>query len=520
MTLEVIFMKTFFNRFFFSNLSVAVFTALGALGVLAFYSVRYGFVFVDDVLFENFTLALFVLAVLGEVCLFAVLALRVHHCSVLPHRLSRIMTLLGEVMAMVSLIFTFVTLLVDSFMSLSNAWALCKQALPVWGSIVAVAFFAFLFPAISSGSAKKAIAVVTAAALLFAGFVYVFPVTPYRFTSDPVVFDNGETYSVVFSTNACGTGYLEYTYDGETIRLYDETTGRKNNSRIHTVQVPKEQLSGNTYRVGSTRVIDELAYGGRTGKTIESDSYTFSDTFGENIDVLTVSDWHTENEKVAAAAEALGDYQAVILLGDSSPGLMSEDDVVRYILQFASDLSGGTMPVIYVRGNHETRGPYANSLLDDLGLESFYYTTTLGSYDLIVLDSVEDKEDTHSEYGGMNNYETYRSNMVAWLETLQPTGNRTVALCHAPEIAIEEDLSSAALSKLDELGVSLLASGHEHNLEYRTDGTFPVFIDGGQNANGSGTYVASMLHFSPDGIRIVSADESGNVLLETTADWR
>lgn len=513
-------MKMFLNHLFFSDVSVAVFTALGALGVLAFYSVRYGFVFVDNALFKNFALALFLLAVFGEVCLFTVLALRVHHCSVLPPWLSCIMVLLGEIMAVVSVIYAFVSLLVDHFMSLSSAWALCRQALPVWGGIVAVTFFVFVFPAISSGSAKKAIAAVAAAALLFAGYAFVFPVTPYRFTSDPVVFDSGDTYSVVFSTNVCGTGYLEYTYAGDTLRLYDETAGRKNNSRIHTVRVPKAQLSGSTYRVGSTRVIDELTYGGRTGKTIESDPFLFSDTFGENIDVLTVSDWHTENEKAAAASKMLGGYQAVILLGDCSPGLMSEDDVVRYILQFASDLSGGTMPVIYVRGNHETRGPYAAGLLGDLGMDSFYYTTALGSYDLIVLDSCEDKADSDPEYGGMDDYETYRRNMVAWLQTLQPTGHRTVALCHAPEIAMEEDLSAAALAKLDELGVSLLAGGHEHVLEYRTDGAFPVLVDGGQDANGKGTFVASMLHFSPDGIGIASADESGSVLLEAAAAWR
>ena len=77
-------MKTFLNHFLFSDVSVAVFTALGALGVLCFYSTRYGFVFVDNALFKNFALALFLLAVLGEVCLFTVFALRVHHSSLLP----------------------------------------------------------------------------------------------------------------------------------------------------------------------------------------------------------------------------------------------------------------------------------------------------------------------------------------------------------------------------------------------------------------------------------------------------
>ena len=110
--------------------------------------------------------------------------------------------------------------------------------------------------------------------------------------------------------------------------------------------------------------------------------------------------------------------------------------------------------------------------------------------------------------------------MVSWLETLQPTQKHTVALCHALEICREEDLSAAALAKLDALGVSLLASGHEHVLDYRTDGRFPVLVDGGQDANGMFTFVASMLHFTPDGVDIVSADQDGSVLLETTAAWK
>ena len=517
---EGIFMKTFLNHFLFSDVSVAVFTALGALGALCFYSTRYGFVFVDNALFKNFALALFLLAVLGEVCLFTVFALRVHHSSLLPEKLACIMVLFGEVMAVVSLVYPLISLAVDQFMSLSSAWTLCKQALPVWGAVVSVAFFAFVFPAISSGALKKGVAVAAAVILVFISYASIFPVTPYRFTSDPVVFDNGSDYAVVFSTNVSGTGWLEYTYNGETVRLYDETDGRKNNSRIHTFRVPKDQLSGSTYRVGATRVIDELTYGGRTGKTIESEPITLQDTFGQNIDVLTLSDWHTKNARAKAAAETLGDYQALILLGDCSPGLMSQDDVVKYILQFASDLSGGTMPVIYVRGNHETRGPEADNLTTYLGMDRFYFTTTLGSYDLVVLDSCEDKEDSHPEYGGMNDYETYRRNMVSWLETLQPTQKHTVALCHAPEIAREEDLSAAAFAKLDELGVSLLASGHEHVLDYRTDGRFPVLVDGGQDANGMFTFVASMLHFAPNGIDIVSVDQDGSILLETTAAWK
>lgn len=107
------------------------------------------------------------------------------------------------------------------------------------------------------------------------------------------------------------------------------------------------------------------------------------------------------------------------MLGDCAPALMSEDDIADYILDFAAELSGGSMPVIYVRGNHETRGRAAAELAECIGYNQFYYTTSLGNYDFVVLDSCEDKEDSHPEYGGMVDYQNYRTDMVEWLESLE-----------------------------------------------------------------------------------------------------
>ena len=209
-----------------------------------------------------------------------------------------------------------------------------------------------------------------------------------------------------------------------------------------------------------------------------------------------------------------------MLLGDCAPGLMSEKDIADYILEFAYDLTDGEMPVIYVRGNHETRGTEAANLADHLGYEDFYYTTSLGNYNFIVLDSCEDKEDSHPEYGGMVDYEHYRKNMVDWLETLESTNSNTIALCHAREICREPELSQRALAKLDLLGVSLLASGHSHTLEFDNSGAFPVLIDGGVDSAGSGSFVASIMRISPNGIELESTDENGEILLSENVLWR
>lgn len=93
-----------------------------------------------------------------------------------------------------------------------------------------------------------------------------------------MVIDSGEDYySVVFATNDEGTGYVEYEFGGDTVRLYDEAMGRiKGDSKIHTVKVPKEELDGNTYRVGSKRVVEAYSYGSYTGKEVVSQNYTLT----------------------------------------------------------------------------------------------------------------------------------------------------------------------------------------------------------------------------------------------------
>lgn len=513
-------MKKISERLLFSKRAVAFFTAFSAVAVLLFYSVRYGFVFVDNVLYTGFSLGLFVFACIGSACLFMIFVAKAHKKIILSETLMHVIAFISEALAVIVFIYSAVALITDNGMSLSSAFALFKSAFPIWAFVVGIAFFAFAFPLLKSKKTRRAVSGITALALFITAVYAVFPFSPFEFTSEPVVFDNGSAYSVVFSTSEKGTAYIEYEYGGETVRVYDENDGRKNNDKIHTVTVPKDELSGNTYKVGATRVIDELSYGGRLGKTIESESITFHDTFGENIDVLTVSDWHTKNEKAKTAAEALGEYQAVILLGDCAPALMSENDITDYILDFAADLTGGAMPVIYVRGNHETRGRSATDLADHLGYDHFYYTTSLGEYAFVVLDSCEDKEDSHPEYGGMVDYENYRRSMVEWLETVESTEENTVALCHSAEICIEPELSQRALSKLNALDVSLLAAGHEHILDFDGSGDYPVFVDGGVDAVGKGSYVASIMRLSPNGIELQSADTNGEILLSESIEWR
>jgi hypothetical protein len=246
------------------------------------------------------------------------------------------------------------------------------------------------------------------------------PLSTYKITSTPMVIDNGTDYSVVFSTNDKGTAWVEYTYNGKDFKVFDQTGGRiSSERRIHSISIPYEHLRNNIYKVGSTRIIEDFSYGSRTGKTVCSDEFILTYNDKDNQTWLVISDWHTMLDKANAAIENLeSEYDAVILLGDSTPGVDFEEQVITNTVQFGGKVSGGTKPVLYVRGNHETRGSYADDLPVALGLEQFYYTADIGPYSFVVLDSGEDKDDSHPEYGGMTDYNTYRSDMIEWLKNV------------------------------------------------------------------------------------------------------
>lgn len=403
-----------------------------------------------------------------------------------------------------------------------------KAALSEGALLLTVPFFALFFPKLPC-KVKKAVAVISVTAVLLSGINAFYPLTAYKITSTPMVIDNGKEYSVVFSTNDNGTGYVEYTFDGKEYKALDNTGGRLNEGRIHSVSIPYEHLRNNSYKVGSTRVIESFSYGSRTGATATSLEYDFKYNDSENQTWLVISDWHTYLDRAYSAINNLAsDYDGVILLGDATPGVDFEEQVITNIVEFGGKVSDGIKPVLYARGNHETRGPYADDLPTVLGLEQLYYTADIGPYSFVVLDSGEDKDDSHIEYGGMTDYNTYRADMIEWLKGVEATNEKVIALSHAWQISsVEPELSDAGWAELGRLGTRLLLSGHEHNCRFlgENEGTEKEYtekydiigyIDGGKVGE---AYVATLLTLNKDGFDIYSIDNNGEIFADESFEW-
>ena len=508
-------------NFFTHKITLIIVSLISAFTSFFFYSCRANYVFLDYTVFNGISYLLLSLMIINTLLLLFLYIAEAYGLKIKERYFSETKTfaalsIIGFALCIVFAIGVMVNMIVAGEETFPVIMKMAAKNFPAFAAIATIVFFISVFPSLKNKTLKIVTVASTAICLFIVSLWVLAPVCNYKITSAPLVIDSGEDYySVVFATNDEGTGYVEYEYDGQTVRLYDEAMGRiKGDSKIHTVKVPKQQLDGNTYRVGSKRVVEAYSYGSYTGKEVVSQNYTFNAPDGEEQQWLCVSDWHTYLDKAYDAVSYAGEYDGVIMLGDAVPGLMFEEEIKDYIVEFGGNLCKGEVPVVYIRGNHETRGEYAAKLPDYLGMESFYYTASFGNYEFIVLDSGEDKEDSHPEYGGMVNYAQYRENMTQWLETLEKSDKKVVVLSHSYEICIEEDLSSRAFSALKDLGAEYIISGHTHTNEFFEYNGLSVYLDGGHK---NGVFIASKITLSADSILFQACNNEGKVMFSQSS---
>lgn len=496
-------------------------TLLAACTSYFIYVFRINAVYIDNTVFHGFSAVLFGGNILTAAILFSLFLLQAYRVQknsvpVYTKKPFQVLAKIGFLFMGVFFLYVAFTMIFSDFEMRKRLLTANSASLPSFAALLCMLLLAWGLPLIQKSAVKRGIALGLTCILAASAVFTLFPCHPYKFLADPMVIDNGKDYSVVFAANDTGTGFVEYTYQGKSYKAFDEAAGRLKNSRIHTVRIPKAHLSGNTYRVGSTRILEERSYGGRSGKSLLSKDYTFTVPNGETQTYLTVSDWHMHLQKAYDAIAYAGDYGGVILLGDAVPGLETEKDIAEYIVAFGGKVSRGVMPVLYVRGNHETRGPYAAALPAYLGMDSFFYTADYGEYRFLLLDSGEDKEDSHPEYGGMVNYGAYRAEMVEWLEKLEKTEKKSITLVHDSDICIEEDLRERAQAQLQKLGATEIISGHYHICKFEQENGFNIYTDGGFR---DGQYIASKLTLSKEAYRLTAWNHNGEQVFEKEISW-
>ena len=365
-------------------------------------------------------------------------------------------------------------------------------------------------------------AIISALMVMQAAFALPFNSAVFYIDNKASVFESGdEMYTVIWSTTLPGTGYVTYTYEGVEYVVKDlQNSAVRTTDTIHSVRVPKAHLDNNTYTYSSQNIGTRRAYIAVKGRTVTSEPVEFRGYSGqEPIRALVLSDIHENPANAEKAASNFDGQPDLLILNGDLVSYMTSVLKFKQILSYAYRFSGGSIPVIYTRGNHENRGTYGPEAVDifKTSTRGQYFTCSYGPISFLCLDTGEDKDDADWTYSGLVDSTTYVAGETEWLKTLSPDAAAMyrVGIGHMPNL--DNRYGNNWVPILTDLKIDLFVAAHKHrvNFEYRKQVTpFPLMIDGGKT-NDDG-YIATMLTFDGGEIRAECFDEKNSFVGEHT----
>ena len=231
------------------------------------------------------------------------------------------------------------------------------------------------------------------------------------------------------------------------------------------------------YQVVSTRVVKLNAYWPEKGHPVTSPVFSFR-TLGrdrETISFEVITDTqHEDLPRLGKHLDAVG-WDAIDFLvhtGDSLSWVRDEDQMFQGFLHPISMRLGHQKALVFARGNHDTRGPFARNLYEYLptGTGEFYYAFDAGPVHFLVLDTGEDKADSTNVYADLNRFEDFRKTQFRWLEAHARTCERMktapfrVILMHSPSWGWQEEGTDEWNRLATRAGIDLVIAGHRHRL--------------------------------------------------------
>jgi predicted phosphodiesterase len=233
-----------------------------------------------------------------------------------------------------------------------------------------------------------------------------------------------------------------------------------------------------TYQAISTRVVKLNAYWPDKGLSTESVLATFTtfDPRRQTMSVSAVTDTHEDTTRIGKLMKMIDwpTTDALLHLGDAFDWVDSEDQIFRKWLTPTIAALGPSRPLIYARGNHELRGPFARSFFDYVPTPegTFYYARDLGPVHLMVLDTGEDKADSTNVYSDLNKTIPYRAEELRWLRDHVRTSPRVASApfrmiaMHQPQWGWLDGGNGPWIAAANDAKVDLVLAGHTHRFSY------------------------------------------------------
>lgn len=297
-----------------------------------------------------------------------------------------------------------------------------------------------------------------------------------------------------------------------------------------------EELQPNTtyqYRIHAKEIKSFQPYKVVFGDSIASSWYTFRtiDPKLKGGSIFITSDMHS-NPKLLKNLLERCDYKtctSFFYAGDMM-NYMTENGEHPFtsFIDTSVEMFATSIPFEFVRGNHETRGNMARIFPSFFPKQNgkIYGSYLMGDVMVIMLDTGEDKSDSHPVYAGLTDFDNYRSEQARWLEKVVKSkefkkAKYRIVISHFPLVVDKEwekgttwkgcqDASQKFLPILNRVGIDLIVAGHTHRFFYHepeeSGNQCPVLEQGAM--------CATRLDLADGNIHIKVIGKNGEILLD------
>lgn len=295
---------------------------------------------------------------------------------------------------------------------------------------------------------------------------------------NPRVYAVRNDYQIIVNLNKNAVCYLEI---GD--KKYYENCGGvfATERRIHKFVIPQKTLDAEcAYTVVFREVFERKMYHSDTSAEIHKTTFAFSHVTKETgIKCICIGDIHGQFDRFGKLIKRVDDADVIFVNGDW--GESFSEDFMTETDRFFGDISGGRIPMVIARGNHDVRGRYSEDILSHIASDGdkTYYPYTLGPIGGVIVDCGEDKDDSHPEYGGVNYFEYYRHReSVEFAKMRMPKSKYTIAMCHTPFMlkccAYPNDYDNESLKSfsrtLNRMKPDIMLCAHRHVFDYHAVG--------------------------------------------------
>ena len=247
------------------------------------------------------------------------------------------------------------------------------------------------------------------------------PVCHEEFKTCPAVFAVKDSYQIMVPVKSDMLFWI--TVNGND--YFDHSNGIiRSSTRMHRVNVPVNELdSAGKYTVNFRKIIDRKPYFPETEPAV-SVVYQFKPVPETGkINIYHLADTHGNFEFPSKAAEFFGDDTDLLILNGDIPDHSGNVENFDLIFRLCEHITHGSRPIVFSRGNHDTRGFFAENIAEYTPTEDghSFFSFRLGRLWGIVMDCGEDKEDSNPEYGHTVCCKQFRREQTQYLENLVKT---------------------------------------------------------------------------------------------------